>query len=321
VTDDEAVERVIELLRRNELRLRDDSEDSALLAAIVRDVAGGRLYQGETVTSAACEVVRFDDVLRDWADWAGQDVTAFRADRKSFLRGPVNPAFSPRWLLAATLLRIRELGALSAEHRVSVIWTASTPSRTLPVRIPVASAIIVADIQVPLAAQYIHHELGHVLELAWRPASWPAACRWTVSNVTAEWVALVAECLARDRSWLASLGLYHDLADAIARHCEFEDRYARAFNTLVCHCAELSSADAIEEAVRWASAGLLEVGHVIEEIGRRDYWEALAAGRRRAEHTVANFSSAWGTCWWDQPEAWSCLRDEVLSDATAEAAP
>ncbi|GGR08785.1 hypothetical protein [Streptomyces netropsis] len=325
-TDDEAVvERAIELLRAADLGLTGLGENGRRLAALLRSVAGGPSPAEPPGTVAApgatgiTDVTNVTDVtdelpcvVREWARAMGVTEAAFRADRRAFLRGDLaGVELCPRALVRAAVPRLRGLSALPEGHRLSLVWTRDRPSVTFPVRIPDRSAVALPDRPAPLCAQYVHHELGHAMELAWRSPGLPLAERWRRPPVLAEWGALVVETLGLSAAWLASLGVPADTAERVAAHCRYEDRYTRALAALILRCA--ARPERLEEEVARTSGDLIDPRHVREETERAGYWSAVFEGHALADRTVAGFTERWGERWWDEPGSWRELREQLTA--------
>lgn len=315
LADEAAVEQAIVLLRAAELGLPAVGDDGRELAALLRSVMGGGPPGPAPVASTPAPAApgALAAVLRGWAAAMEVPVTAFRRDRRAVLRGDAaGVRLCPRRLLRAAVPRLRALGALPPEHRLSVVWTRDTPSVTFPVRIPGWSAVALPDRPAPLCAQYVHHELGHVMELAGRPPGLPLARRWRRPPEVAEWGALVVEALGRCPAWLAALDVPPDTARRIADHCRWEDRYTRALTALILRCAARTGR--LETEVAEASCGLLDPEHVRQETLRAGYWSAIAEGRRLADRTAAEFTVVWGERWWDRRESWQELHERLAAD-------
>ncbi|MFF5125454.1 hypothetical protein ACFY41_00740 [Streptomyces syringium] len=327
--DDEAVvERAIELLRAADLGLPGLDENGRRLAALLRSVAGGpapaeptgtvpatdapHASRVENVTSVTHAADELPCVVREWARAMGVTEAAFRADRRAFLRGDLaGVELCPRALVRAAVPRLRGLAALPEGHRLSLVWTRDRPSVTFPVRIPGRSAVALPDRPAPLCAQYVHHELGHAMELAWRSPGLPLAERWRRPPVIAEWGALVVETLGLSAAWLVSLGVPADTAERVAAHCRYEDRYTRALAALILRCA--ARPERLAEEVAQVAGDLIDPGHVREETERAGYWSAVFEGHALADRTVAGFTERWGARWWEETRSWRELREQLTA--------
>ncbi|MGW0390784.1 hypothetical protein ACWDYJ_07760 [Streptomyces sp. NPDC003042] len=315
--DEAAVERAVELLRSADLGLIGDDPQRRELVALLRSVAGvpGGAPPARAVPlepDGLADPGALPEILDAWARATGARPDAYRQDRRGFLRGDhLGRALSPRTLVRAAVARLRALGALPVDHRLSLVWTRDQPSATFPLRIPDRSAIALPDRPVALCAQYVHHELGHAMELAWRPPGLRLAERWRVAETVVEWVAMTVESLSLSPEWLVGLGADPETARRTVEHCRHEDRYTRALTALI-----LRSPGA--EEVRALTSGLVDPEHIREEAARSDYWRTVAHGRQRADRTIGAFTARWGERWWDRPESWRQLRADVAAHGTRE---
>ncbi|MGW1867259.1 hypothetical protein ACWCPS_17040 [Streptomyces mauvecolor] len=325
--DDAAVERAIELLRSVDLGLSDADAGRRALAGLLRSVAGAPRRADEApgrrprAAQDLADPAALPGIIEDWSRAAGVPAVAFREDRRAFLRGDhLGFELSPRLLVRAAVRRLRKVGALPEEHRISLVWTGDQPSATLPVRIPDWTAVALPTRPVALSAQYVHHELGHVMELAWRPPDLPLAARWQAPDSVVEWVAMVVEWLSRCDDWLTALGLEAERARQVGEHCRYEDHYTRAFAALVLHCAGVRP-ERLERELKETVGELIDPGHLREEVRRADYWRTVAQGHARADATVDVLRAAHGARWWERPESWRRLRADVTAQwaATREA--
>lgn len=236
MTDEQVIERAMELVRCAGLGLdRDGGPDLRAALDLLREVAGtpGAGRPAPEPDEPGLDLSGDEElpaVVERWCADAGPPVDDFRRARREFLRGDHVPmAFPVSAVSRVACRRLRELGALPVGHRVSVVWSDDRPSVTLPVRVPVWTAVALPKRPVVLASQYLHHELGHVLELSRRPASWPLLRRWRVPSVVTETVAIAVESLGRDAGWLAGLGVADERAHVTAVHCRHENDYTRAY--------------------------------------------------------------------------------------------
>jgi len=321
--DEAAVEQVITLARSLQLRLPAAGEEAharasallALLEPILVDTAAPRHDPAghgpgpgpdpQQLTSMAAELPA---IVRNWCAATGRSESAFRASRTRFLRGhDVAVEFPVRTLVRALHQRLRDVGAIDRDRKVSLVWTDGRPSMTLPIRIPGWTAVALPAQPVVLASQYVHHEFGHVIEVASRPAHWSLLDRWQVSNLAAETAAMVVEALGRDERWLRELGIEPRAATQAAGYCTHEDRYNRALAALIILCDQ-TPVHRRARLVTELTDGLIEAGHPQEEAGRATYWRTLLAAYSAADELRQSLIRRYGDRWADQERAWQRLR-------------
>jgi hypothetical protein len=246
--------------------------------------------------------------LRQWLAATGVSEQAFRQDRLGFLvDGGTTTTWTPRAVLTNARRAFIEQGLIDPHHHLSVIWTSERPSMVFPIRIPGSTAMALPSRPCVLQFSYIHHELGHVIELDGRPSTWSLPQRWQRDPRVAEAWGLLFEALSREPDWLRHIGVAAAEASLIARHGYWEDRYNRCLAALVVVAARLPAPQRAEFIGR-CDGGLLRDGHVVGECERASYWRALVAGYHWSDETLASLVVEYGPQWWGSPEAWDRLR-------------
>jgi hypothetical protein len=252
--------------------------------------------------------------LMSWLAATGTSREAFQADRLGFLLdGGGSTDWEPGRILRAAWAALRERNLITRGHRLSVIWTNERPSMVFPLKVPGATAMALPTRSTRLSFGYVHHELGHVVELDGRPRDWSFERRWTRDPRVAEGWGLLIETLARDCGWLEGLGLSADDAASVATHCTREERYNRSLAACILLAAELP-AHRQAAAVEDLAGGLLRPGHILGEVTRVSYWRALVAGYVWRDAVVTEH----GPSWWRSPQA--CERLRALRAAPYETA-
>lgn len=319
MADEQVIERAMELVRCAGLGLdRDGGPDLREALDLLREVTGVAGTPGTSRPAPEPDEPGLDlsgdeelpAIVERWCAHAGRPVEDFRRARREFLRGDHVPmAFPVSTVSRVACRRLRELGALPVGHRVSVVWSDDRPSVTLPVRVPVWTAVALPKRPVVLASQYLHHELGHVLELSRRPAGWPLLRRWRVPSVVTETVAIAVESLGRDAGWLAGLGVPDELAHVTAAHCRHENDYTRALAAVICRSGGLKDGQSVQRYILRVCGGLVDAEHILAERQRASYWRAVLGGHRRADVLLGDLASRWGATWAYRPQGWSWLDD------------